>query len=151
MSEFDFLSKTPADAREAKDLPDGAYRFAIRSYAFFKEGEDQKEVVRVNLKPLQVIAAQFPESELDLAKNASMKFWYTEKALALMDRPTISMKAFLKHVLSSTVDEDTFNVTPYAQLWEAALGKEFSAEVKNELEGKNKDIPRLNVKRILAN
>lgn len=151
MSEFEFLHKTPGDSPTSKPLGNGIYKFALRSYAFFKEGEDQKEVVRVNLKPISIVSGATTPEEFPFAQNVRMKFWYTERALALADRPTISMKAFLKHILKDVMTEEDFNASPFVKLWESAVGKELTAEVRNELEGKQKNIPVVNVVRILNN
>ena len=141
----DFLSMNPDDVQEQMPLPEGSYDFVITSYRTDKVGENQNEIVRINVKANAVLESEISDSDLDHCEPTRMEFWATPASLKLSN-PAIGLKAFLTNALDLGHVDDL----PYSELLEMAIGKNFKGMVKHEMTGKNKDIKAAQVKRILA-
>ena len=55
----------PDDVQEQMPLPEGSYDFVITSYRTDKVGENQNEIVRINVKANAVLESEISDSDLD--------------------------------------------------------------------------------------
>jgi len=137
----DFLSMNPDDVQEQMPLPEGSYDFVITSYRTDKVGENQNEIVRINVKANAVLESEITDADLDHCEPTRMEFWATSRALG-QGNPVISIKKFL----TKTLDMSGAN---FGEMLEQSIGQSFSGVVKHEMVGRNKDILQASIKRII--
>ena len=137
----DFLSMNPDDVQEQMPLPEGSYDFVITSYRTDKVGENQNEIVRINVKANAVLESEISDSDLDHCEPTRMEFWATSRALG-QGNPVISIKKFLTKTLG-------MSGANFGEMLEQSIGQTFSGVVKHEMVGRNKDILQASIKRII--
>jgi hypothetical protein len=137
----DFLSMNPDDVQEQMPLPEGSYDFVITSYRTDKVGENQNEIVRINVKANAVLESEITDSDLDHCEPTRMEFWATSRALG-QGNPVISIKKFLTKTLG-------MGGANFGEMLEQSIGQTFSGVVKHEMVGRNKDILQASIKRII--
>ena len=137
----DFLSMNPDDVQESIVLPEGSYDFVITSYRSDKVGENQNEIVRLNVKANAVLESEITDSDLDHCEPTRLEFWATRRAMG-QGNPVISIKKFLTNTLS-------LSGASFGEMLEQSIGQTFSGVVKHEMVGRNKDILQASVKRII--
>ena len=137
----DFLSMNPDDVQEQMPLPEGSYDFVITSYRTDKVGENQNEIVRINVKANAVLESGISDSDLDHCEPTRMEFWATSRALG-QGNPVISIKKFLTKTLG-------MSGANFGEMLEQSIGQSFSGVVKHEMVGRNKDILQASIKRII--
>tara|TARA_Y100001951_G_scaffold104676_2_gene117144 strand:- start:503 stop:943 length:441 start_codon:yes stop_codon:yes gene_type:complete len=137
----DFLSMNPDDVQEQMPLPEGSYDFVITSYRTDKVGENQNEIVRINVKANAVLESEISDSDLDHCEPTRMEFWATSRALG-QGNPVISIKKFLTKTLG-------MSGANFGEMLEQSIGQSFSGVVKHEMVGRNKDILQASIKRII--
>ena len=137
----DFLSMNPDDVQEQMPLPEGSYDFVITSYRTDKVGENQNEIVRLNVKANAVLESEISDSDLDHCEPTRMEFWATARALG-QGNPVISIKKFLTKTLG-------MSGANFGEMLEQSIGQSFSGVVKHEMVGRNKDILQASIKRII--
>ena len=137
----DFLSMNPDDVQEQMPLPEGSYDFVITSYRTDKVGENQNEIVRINVKANAVLESEISDSDLDHCEPTRMEFWATSRALG-QGNPVISIKKFLTKTLG-------MGGANFGEMLEQSIGQTFSGVVKHEMVGRNKDILQASIKRII--
>ena len=137
----DFLSMNPDDVQEQMPLPEGSYDFVITSYRTDKVGENQNEIVRINVKANAVLESEISDSDLDHCEPTRMEFWATDRALG-QGNPVISIKKFLTKTLG-------MGGANFGEMLEQSIGQTFSGVVKHEMVGRNKDILQASIKRII--
>ena len=137
----DFLSMNPDDVQEQMPLPEGSYDFVITSYRTDKVGENQNEIVRINVKANAVLESEISDSDLDHCEPTRMEFWATSSALG-QGNPVISIKKFLTKTLG-------MSGANFGEMLEQSIGQTFSGVVKHEMVGRNKDILQASIKRII--
>jgi hypothetical protein len=137
----DFLSMNPDDVQEQMPLPEGSYDFVITSYRTDKVGENQNEIVRINVKANAVLESEITDSDLDHCEPTRMEFWATSRALG-QGNPVISIKKFLTKTLG-------MSGANFGEMLEQSIGQSFSGVVKHEMVGRNKDILQASIKRII--
>ena len=137
----DFLSMNPDDVQEQMPLPEGSYDFVITSYRTDKVGENQNEIVRINVKANAVLESEITDSDLDHCAPTRMEFWATARALG-QGNPVISIKKFLTKTLG-------MGGANFGEMLEQSIGQTFSGVVKHEMVGRNKDILQASIKRII--
>ena len=137
----DFLSMNPDDVQEQMPLPEGSYDFVITSYRTDKVGENQNEIVRINVKANAVLESEISDSDLDHCEPTRMEFWATARSLG-QGNPEISIKKFLTKRLG-------MSGANFGEMLEQSIGQTFSGVVKHEMVGRNKDILQASIKRII--
>ena len=137
----DFLSMNPDDVQEQMPLPEGSYDFVITSYRTDKVGENQNEIVRINVKANAVLESEITDADLDHCEPTRMEFWATSRALG-QGNPVISIKKFLTKTLG-------MGGANFGEMLEQSIGQTFSGVVKHEMVGRNKDILQASIKRII--
>ena len=137
----DFLSMNPDDVQEQMPLPEGSYDFVITSYRTDKVGENQNDIVRLNVKANAVLESEITDSDLDHCEPTRMEFWATSRALG-QGNPVISIKKFLTKTLG-------MSGANFGEMLEQSIGQSFSGVVKHEMVGRNKDILQASIKRII--
>ena len=137
----DFLSMNPDDVQEQMPLPEGSYDFVITSYRTDKVGENQNEIVRLNVKANAVLESEITDSDLAHCEPTRMEFWATARALG-QGNPVISIKKFLTKTLG-------MSGANFGEMLEQSIGQTFSGVVKHEMVGRNKDILQASIKRII--
>ena len=137
----DFLSMNPDDVQEQMPLPEGSYDFVITSYRTDKVGENQNEIVRLNVKANAVLESESTDSDVDHCEPTRMEFWATSRALG-QGNPVISIKKFLTKTLG-------MSGANFGEMLEQSIGQSFSGVVKHEMVGRNKDILQASIKRII--
>ena len=120
----DFLSMNPDDVQEQMPLPEGSYDFVITSYRTDKVGENQNEIVRINVKANAVLESEITDSDLDHCEPTRMEFWATSRALG-QGNPVISIKKFLTKTLG-------MSGANFGEMLEQSIGQTFSGVVKHE-------------------
>ena len=138
---IDFLSMNPDDVQESIVLPEGSYDFVITSYRSDKVGENQNEIVRINVKANAVLESEITDSDLDHCEPTRLEFWATSRAMG-QGNPVISIKKFLTKTLG-------LSGASFGEMLEQSIGQTFSGVVKHEMVGRNKDILQASVKRII--
>ena len=145
-----FLNTSPSDSPEMIDLPVGKYRFQVAGYNARAVGADNKVLLTINLRPIEVIDSDgVTDDQLAYVDTVRQKYWATDKALA-SSNPSISLKAFLKHVLREQQTAEEVESEEYKVLLELAIGQEFVGISKINMEGRNKDEPTPVVGRFVA-
>ena len=137
----DFLSMNPDDVQEQMPLPEGSYDFVITSYRTDKVGENQNEIVRINVKANAVLESEITDADLDHCEPTRMEFWATSRALG-QGNPVISIKKFLTKTLG-------MGGANFGEMLEQSIGQTFSGVVKHEMVGRNKDILQASIKRVI--
>ena len=137
----DFLSINPDDVQEQMPLPEGSYDFVITSYRTDKVGENQNEIVRINVKANAVLESEITDSDLDHCEPTRREFSATARALG-QGNPVISIKKFLTKTLG-------MSGANFGEMLEQSIGQSFSGVVKHEMVGRNKDILQASIKRII--
>jgi hypothetical protein len=137
----DFLSMNPDDVQEQMPLPEGSYDFVITSYRTDKVGENQNEIVRLNVKANAVLESEITDGDLDHCEPTRMEFWATSRALG-QGNPVISIKKFLTKTLN-------MSGVNFGEMLEQSIGQTFSGVVKHEMVGRNKDILQASIKKII--
>ena len=140
----DFLNMTPQDTPESVVLPEGSYEFSVTSNRADDVGENQTQLIRLNVKAVVDIDSELTDDKLSNAEPTRMEFWATPNALKVKN-PATGLKSFL----TSGLDMGHVDDLPYSELLEMAIGKTFKGLIKHEMVGKNKDILQASVKRIL--
>jgi|TARA_R110000796_G_C14398028_1_gene417259 hypothetical protein len=136
-----FLTMHPDDIPETQVLPEGSYDFVITSYRSDKVGEKQNEIVRINVKAQAVLESDITDGDLENCEPTRLEFWATKNALK-QGNPVISLKSFLFNAMS-------MDKVGFGEALEQSIGQTFSAVVKHEMVGRNKDILQASVSRIL--
>ena len=137
----DFLSMNPEDIPESITLPEGSHDFVITSYRTDKVGENQNEIVRLNVKANAVLESEITDGDLDHCEPTRMEFWATSRALG-QGNPVISIKKFLTKTLN-------MSGVNFGEMLEQSIGQTFSGVVKHEMVGRNKDILQASIKKII--
>ena len=138
----DYMNISPSETPEPVLLTDGTYDFKVISQREDKVGEDQKTKVTLNLKPIAVVEGDFPDDQLKYAKIVRQEFWMTEPAL-LNENPAVSARVFNTRILG--LDPST----SYRMGFEQALGQVVRGVTRQEMEGREKNIRAVRVKRYL--
>ena len=130
----DYLSTPMKDQPKPVVLPDGWYNFVINQYTVDKVGKDGTGLLKIFVKPTDILESELPEEQLSMAKRAKFEMWLTENAVNV-DNPAWSLNRFIDDVLCLPEENGP------GDNMELMIGMQFAGRTKIEMEGKNKDIP----------
>lgn len=140
----DILNSTPDEVKSMRILPPGTYEFVVKGYRTDEyQGKDGPvPKVGFSVRAVDVIESdEVTVEDLEQCESTSLEFNMTEKAMATR-AAHISVKQFAVEVLE--LDSDI----PWSTIFEMAINGRFRAKVEHVLVGKDKNITKVDFKRI---